>query len=41
MGYCTECDTEYLKGITECADCGSKLLPGPASVAADPEAPTN
>jgi hypothetical protein len=33
MPYCAECLIEYVKGTTECEDCGAFLLPGspPAS----------
>ena len=37
--HCPNCGAEYREGFDTCADCGSKLLPGPAPVAADPEAP--
>jgi hypothetical protein len=34
MPYCAECLIEYVKGTTQCEDCGAFLLPG-----SPPEAP--
>ncbi len=28
MPYCPECFTEYVEGVTQCADCGKTLVPG-------------
>ena len=38
MPYCPNCLTEYVEGITTCADCGVTLMPGdpPEPPAANP-----